>query len=114
MAALAVLQKSTCDLGGARGRLIPASDRLKAVELIEEAHSSGAKYFKALAVLKISKKTFERWRSDGENTMDKRRGAIRSKPSFALTELEEQQILDICHLSRVFYPSTCSNSTGIS
>ena len=68
-----------------------------AVNLIDQAHSSGARYLKACEVLKISVRTFERWRSDGELTLDKRKGAIRLKPGFALTELEEKEILDICH-----------------
>lgn len=84
-------------MGGNRGRLISAPNRKTAIELIEEAHSSGARYFKACQVLKISVKTFQRWRSDGKATLDKRKGAIRSKPSFALSESEEQEILDICH-----------------
>lgn len=97
-AALLVLQKKAQAIwGGKRGRLIPASDRLTAVELIEEAHSSGARYSKACEVLKISAKTFQRWRSDGVKTLDKRKEALRSKPSFALSDEEEQEILNICH-----------------
>ncbi len=48
-------------------------------------------------MLKISVKTFERWRSDGTQTLDKRKGAIRPIPAHALSEEEEQKILDICH-----------------
>ena len=65
--------------------------------MVEEAHSNGARYSRACRVLKISTKTFERWRSDGESTLDKRKSAQRSKPSFALTQLEEKEVLDICH-----------------
>jgi putative transposase len=77
--------------------LISGPDRYIAVQLIVEAHLSGARYSKACQVLKISTRTFQRWRKDGESTIDRRKGAIKSKPSFALTNDEVQEILDICH-----------------
>lgn len=37
-------EKSKCDLGGSRGRMISASDRSEAVQLINEATASGASF----------------------------------------------------------------------
>jgi len=52
------------DLGGRRGRLISAPDRLRAVELIDEAHAGGARLFMACRELGISIRTRQRWIRD--------------------------------------------------
>jgi putative transposase len=81
-------------LGGRRGRLISASDRKTAIELIEEAKGAGAREFKACEVLEIDVRTLQRWRKAGEGTHDGRRGAQRSKPVGQLTDEEIKVVLD--------------------
>lgn len=53
--------------------MIPESMRKKAVELIKEANTSGARLVKACEALEISISTFERWR--GGKISDRRKGA---------------------------------------
>lgn len=53
--------------------------------------------FRACETLGISVRTYERWRKEGKSTNDKRYGAIRKKPGFALSDAERQQVLDVCH-----------------
>lgn len=81
-------------MGGRRGRLISLPDRELAIELIEEANSSGASIGKICKEMEISISTFERWRS-GKLT-DARRGAEKKIPRKMSPE-EEQLILDKCN-----------------
>jgi len=85
-------------LGGRRGRLISASDRSGAIELIEEATRNGAREFKACGELGITPRTLQRWRKAGEENYDKRKGAHRPKPGFRLTPEEIQAILTIVNI----------------
>ncbi|WP_369123588.1 helix-turn-helix domain-containing protein, partial [Dethiosulfovibrio russensis] len=64
-------------MGGKRGRLIGASDRRKAVELIEEAVSSGATQAKACREVGITERTFQRWCKEGHVKEDQRPHAPR-------------------------------------
>jgi len=61
-AALLVLKKVKCAYGGQRGRLILRAHKGQVVNLIEEAHESGAKYAKACEVVEISLRTLQRWK----------------------------------------------------
>ena len=79
-------------MGGRRGRLIPHSDRLLAVELIKEAVTNGARLFKACEVLDISLRTYYRWKSNPKEDM--RKGAPKRTPR-KLTEAEKKEILNI-------------------
>ena len=83
--------------GGKRGRLISSSDRIIAIELIEQAHVSGARYFVAPKVIGISDRTLERWKNRGDNVSDCRIGSIHPTPPNALSEQERQGVLEVCH-----------------
>lgn len=96
-AALLVLRKKADAIwGGQRGRLTSSRDRKRAVELVCEAHSSGARYKACTQELGISLRSFERWRKGGEETKDKRCNP-RDAPANALSDEERQGILDICN-----------------
>ena len=82
-------------MGGARGRLIPHSDRKLAVELIQEAMNGGATQRGACEVLGISERTYQRWILDGDIKEDGRKDAVRPKPHNKLKPEEEEQILSI-------------------
>ena len=63
-----------------------------AIELIDEAVTSGARLFKACEVLEISERTYYRWKSNPNG--DLRKGAKKNTPR-KLTEAEKQEIIDI-------------------
>ena len=72
--------------------MIPASDKIIAVELIDEAVSNRARLFKACEVLDISVSTYYRWKSN--SSIDLRKGAAK-RVSRKLSEFEKQEILNI-------------------
>jgi len=76
-----------------RGRLTSSSDRIKVIEVIDEAIASGARQFKACEVVGISERTLQRWRKDGAETRDKRPEAVRPVPANKLTESEKTKII---------------------
>lgn len=80
-------------MGGQRGRLVTQSDRQKAIELIEEAKTEGARISKACDCLEISVRTFKRWKSG--KIIDQRKGAEKHIPK-KLTQEERQAIIDAC------------------
>ncbi|WP_353892476.1 IS3 family transposase [Proteinivorax hydrogeniformans] len=94
-AALLVLRKKAdANLGGPRGRLISSSDRVKAVELIDEARINGARLAPACEVLSISVRTYQRWTKEkGKIKEDKRPSAKRPTPKNKLTDEERQEII---------------------
>ena len=55
---------------GRRGRLISASDRKQAVELISDAMDAGAACYKACEELGISKRTYKRWKNNANDYID--------------------------------------------
>ncbi len=73
--------------------MIPEHQRQMAVELIQEAVTSGARLSKACEVLEISISTFRRWESG--NIRDKRKGADKNVPR-KLSKAERDEIIDIC------------------
>jgi len=84
-------------LGGPRGRLISASDRKMAVQLISEANAAGARLELACKELGISVRTYQRWVKEGPDPIDKRPTAKRKPPANKLNEEEKAQIIKICN-----------------
>ncbi|EDQ01293.1 putative transposase [Shewanella benthica KT99] len=83
-----------------RGELTPLAERVKLVELIREAHHSGARLDKACEVASVSKRTYRRWYSAGKVQAGRRATAVRPEPANKLTKHERQQVLDVCNESR--------------
>ncbi|GIU52019.1 hypothetical protein TUM4438_43580 [Shewanella sairae] len=83
-----------------RGELTTLTERVKLVELIREAHHSGARLDKACEVALLSKRTFRRWYKSGNVQADLRPIAVRPEPANKLSESERQQVLDICNEAR--------------
>lgn len=52
---------------GTRGRMVNASDRRQAVEVISEAVDASAALYKACAERGISKRTYNRWKNTDSN-----------------------------------------------
>lgn len=78
--------------------MISASDRAKAIQLIDEAVLSGARRYKACQVLHITDRTYCRWVERYQTTgsyEDFRPKAQRPEPANKLTPEERQRILDI-------------------
>ena len=77
--------------------MISASDRSEAVQLIDEATTSGAKLSNACNELGITDRTYYRWNSqikaDGE-TQDQRPVAERPSPKNKITDIERQRIIN--------------------
>lgn len=65
--------------------------------LIEEAHSSGARYTKACEIVGISLRTLQRWKRDG--LKDRRKGA-RKHVVRKLSPVIRQEIITVCNESR--------------
>jgi len=65
--------------------------------LIEEAHQSGARYWKACEVAGIHVRTLQRWKDQGID--DKRKGSAKRVVRKS-TELERQEIVDVCVSAR--------------
>ena len=80
-------------MGGRRGRLISASDRIRAVELINEAILSGARKQMACKEIDITIRTFQRWTKSGGIKVDGRAEAERPAPHNKLTPEERSQAL---------------------
>ncbi len=78
--------------GRQRGELTSLDKRIKIVELIREAHNSGARLDKACEVAVLSKRTYRRWYRAGKVQADLRATAVRPKPANKLTEGERQQV----------------------
>src|SRR5699024_10589957 len=88
-------KKSTSDLGGPRGRLISSPDRVKAVELINEARASGARLEPACRELGISERTYQRWTSSDSVKEDQRPIIKRPSPKNKLTAKERSKVIEI-------------------
>lgn len=73
-------------MGGIRGQLIPLDDRLKIIELINEANKKGARKGKACELLNLSVRTLERWEKD-KNLADKRQ----SREQIPMNQLSEEE-----------------------
>lgn len=78
--------------------MISASDRMKAIQLIEEAVASGARRYNACVVLHIADRTYCRWVKLYQTTgsyEDLRPNTQRPEPANKLTPEERQRIVDI-------------------
>ena len=68
-------------------------DRQTAIELVEQAVTSGARRAAACGILGISLRTLERWKTDG-GTEDRRHGPT-DGPANALCEQERALVISI-------------------
>ncbi|MBZ9686165.1 hypothetical protein G9F72_007450 [Clostridium estertheticum] len=84
--------------GGPRGRLISATDRIKALELIDEAVQGGARLSPCCTEVGISTRTYERWSLTPESTEDKRPLAHRKPPKNKLSDEERSEILQVVNV----------------
>ena len=82
-------------MGGKRGRLISASNRIRAVELVNEAVLSGARKQMACNEIDITIRTFQRWTTSGGLKIDGRADAERPVPHNKLTAEERNQALEL-------------------
>lgn len=73
--------------------MISASDRSKAIELIKEAVSSGAREKMACKELGISQRTLQRWRSEQTPFEDQRPVVKRPTPKNKLSDEERETII---------------------
>lgn len=92
---------------GRRGRLISASDRRQAVELISEAVDSGAALYKACAELRISKRTYNRWKNNTNDYIDERTTCVRPEPVNKLTQEERNKILETMNAEEFSSKTPC-------
>jgi len=77
--------------------MISTPDRVKAVELIDEAVSSGARRAIACNELGICDRTYRRWTNGDQVQSDQRPHAEREPPPNKLSAQERQAVLDACH-----------------
>lgn len=77
--------------------MINSSDRLKVIEIIEEAREDGARLKPACKIINISIRTYERWLKEGSETKDKRSFAKRKTPANKLTSEEKEKIIKACN-----------------
>ncbi len=76
--------------------MISTPNRVKAIELINEAVNSGARRSKACAELCICDRTYRRWTRNEAALVDARTTTPREPPPNKLREQERQAILDVC------------------
>lgn len=75
--------------------MIDPSNRILAVELIQEANQNGARLAKACQVLHISVRTYERWVVDGGVKVDQRPLTKRQTPKNKLSREERDEIITV-------------------
>lgn len=81
--------------------MISASDRHRAVELIAEAVSAGARQRLACRELGLTERTLQRWKDEtGGVRTDARPSAVRPVPANKLSEEERAEVLRIVNESR--------------
>ncbi len=78
--------------------MINASDREKAVKLIENAVSSGAQLIRACEELNISTRTFKRWKNS-DTFLGKRTTCERPEPANKLRPEERKEIIETVNSS---------------
>lgn len=74
--------------------MISPPDRMKTVALIDEAHTAGARKWRACEELEINVRTYQRWGSQG--FVDGRTTRIQT-PSNKLSDEERQAVIDCCN-----------------
>lgn len=80
-------------MGEYKGKKITAEQKCCMIELIEEAKASGARTQTACNVLKISIRTYQRWRSKDDKA--DQRGKHLRKPPHSLSEEEKEAMIAI-------------------
>ena len=80
---------------GGRGRLTSGSDRDKAIKLVKEATTAGAREQVACKEIGISHRTLQRWRSSDTPIEDQRPIANRPPPQNKLSEEETRAVLSV-------------------
>lgn len=82
-------------MGGARGRLVAASEREEAIALVKEACASGAHKSQACELLGFCTQTLARWESEAGKA-DRRKGVSR-RVGNQLSEEEKNTLLKIAN-----------------
>ena len=77
--------------------MISTPDREKAVRLIDEAVTSGARKRQACEEMGITLRSYQRWTADGGVKADGRPGATRPEPRNKLTPAEREEILNVAN-----------------
>ena len=75
--------------------MISDSDRVTAVELINEARASGCRLQPACDELNISPRTYQRWTEEGDIKRDQRPLIDRPTPKNKLTEEERKELIEV-------------------
>ena len=78
-------------MGGSRGRLITATKRKQAIDLILEACNAGARKRKACEILGLSVRTIERW--EKENGLQDQRKLVKRIPVNKLTQEQRDMVI---------------------
>jgi len=71
------------------------------IQWIKKANTAGARLNMVCHEAEISVKTYKRWRKEGKVVTDQRTTCQRPVPTNKLTEEERQQILTVCHQSKM-------------
>jgi hypothetical protein len=77
--------------------MIGTRDRRQAIALIDEAVAAGARRARACKLLGLSVRTVQRWNRDGGVLEDRRPGAERPSPPYALSDAERAAVREICN-----------------
>ncbi len=80
--------------------MITLPDRQQAVELVNEAVSSGARKAQACSIIDLSVRTLQRWTNEQSVISDRRQCAERKPPGNRLTQEERDVIIDVCNSER--------------
>ena len=75
--------------------MISLPDRQRAIELIDQAKSSGARHYKACEEMGISIRTYQRWTVNEQVHTDGRPAAIRPSPVNRLSDEERSAIVEL-------------------
>jgi putative transposase len=75
--------------------MISDSDRVTAVELINEARASGCRLKPACDELNISPRTYQRWTKEDDIKRDQRPLIVRPTPKNKLTEEERKELIEV-------------------
>ena len=81
--------------------MIAEADRERAIELIDEAVTAGARCHRACAILEMTVRTLQRWKQALKRavTGDQRKLSAQARtPANALTDAERDEILRVCNL----------------
>ena len=84
---------------GGRGKLTSDAQRTQVLQLVDEAVAAGARRAKACAVIGVSVRTLQRWRSPTVNVpcSDGRPTAVRPAPAHALSHAERAALVEVCN-----------------